>query len=61
MNYSLGQYFTKDKKLQKVVYKFILNNPKIILEPSIGRGDLVKYILNKYKKKILKLNLLCVK
>ena len=55
MNYSLGQYFTKDKKLQKVVYKFILNNPKTILEPSIGRGDLVKYILNKYKKKDIKI------
>lgn len=55
MNYSLGQYFTKDKKLQRVVYKFILNNPKIILEPSIGRGDLVKYILNKYKKKDIKI------
>lgn len=42
---SLGQYFTKNKSLQKKVYQFILNKPKIILEPSIGRGDLIKYVL----------------
>ncbi len=43
----LGQYFTKNKTLQNKVYEFILNNPKLILEPSVGRGDLVKFILNK--------------
>ena len=41
---NLGQYFTKNKVLQKKVYQFILNKPKIILEPSIGRGDLINYI-----------------
>jgi adenine-specific DNA-methyltransferase len=41
----LGQYFTKDISLQKKVYEFIKNNPKKILEPSVGRGDLVKYVL----------------
>ena len=45
----LGQYFTKNKILQKKVYELILNNPKLILEPSVGRGDLVKFILNKKK------------
>lgn len=42
----LGQYFTTNETLQKTVYKFIFCNPKIILEPSVGRGDLVNYIMN---------------
>ena len=41
---NMGQYFTTDKTLQKKVYEFIKNNPDEILEPSVGRGDLVKYI-----------------
>ena len=52
----LGQYFTKNKILQKKVYELILNNPKLILEPSVGRGDLVKFILN--KRKIFNLNVM---
>jgi len=44
---SLGQYFTTNIKLKEIVYKFILNNPTHILEPSIGQGDLVTYITNK--------------
>lgn len=44
LNYNLGQYFTTNKDLQENLYNFILNKPKKILEPSIGRGDLVKYI-----------------
>ena len=46
--HSKGQYFTKNKTLQKCVIDFILNNPKIILEPSIGRGDLVNCVLDKF-------------
>jgi adenine-specific DNA-methyltransferase len=42
--HSKGQYFTKHESLQKCVIKFILNKPTIILEPSIGRGDLVKCV-----------------
>ena len=42
-----GQYFTKDVSLQESVYKMIKNNPDIILEPSVGRGDLVQYVQNK--------------
>ena len=45
--HSKGQYFTKHATLQKCVIDFILNKPKIILEPSIGRGDLVKCVSNK--------------
>ena len=41
---SNGQYFTTDTTLQKKVYHFITNNPDKILEPSVGRGDLVKYV-----------------
>lgn len=44
---SLGQYFTKDESLKENLYKFILNKPKVILEPSVGRGDLVEYIQGK--------------
>ena len=43
--HNLGQYFTTDIELKKIVYSFILNNPENILEPSIGQGDLVSYIL----------------
>lgn len=41
-----GQYFTTNTFLQNAVYKLIHNNPSRILEPSIGRGDLVDYIKN---------------
>lgn len=37
----LGQYFTENKKLQQVVKNFTRTNTGTILEPSIGRGDLV--------------------
>jgi len=46
---NLGQYFTKNNELQSKVNEFILNKPKNILEPSIGRGDLINYILKKNK------------
>lgn len=47
MSKKLGQYFTTDKTLQEKVYSFILNDPEILLEPSVGRGDLLEYIYNK--------------
>lgn len=43
----LGQYFTTNIELQQKVFEFILNNPLNILEPSIGRGDLILYINDK--------------
>ena len=46
----LGQYFTTNDELKEIVYKFILNNPQNILEPSIGQGDLVSYVINKLPK-----------
>jgi adenine-specific DNA-methyltransferase len=39
-----GQYFTTNKFLKDEVEKLILNNPKIILEPSVGRGDLIEHL-----------------
>lgn len=47
---NLGQFFTKDETLQQKLYEFILNKPKLILEPSIGAGDLINYILSKSPK-----------
>jgi len=43
----LGQYFTTNIELKKKIFEFILNEPLTILEPSIGRGDLISYIINK--------------
>lgn len=45
-----GQYFTSNIHLQNKIYEFILNDPKIILEPCVGRGDLVDFILQKKSK-----------
>lgn len=43
----IGQYFTTNNELKEKIYEYILNNPKNILEPCIGRGDLVNFIKNK--------------
>ncbi len=40
----LGQYFTTNLDLQRAVFGFIKNDTKLILEPSVGRGDLVAYV-----------------
>ena len=42
--HDLGQYFTTHPELKDKVFRFILNQPSTILEPSIGQGDLVAYI-----------------
>ena len=42
--FKLGQYFTTNGELKKKLFSFLLNKPKRILEPSIGRGDLVMYV-----------------
>lgn len=48
--YEHGQYFTKNESLKEKVYEFMINKPKKILEPSIGRGDLIDYIKTKDPK-----------
>jgi len=45
----LGQYFTTNKELKNKVLEFVINNPDIILEPSVGQGDLVQVMYNKNK------------
>jgi len=50
MKNKLGQYFTKNIDLKERLFNLILNNPDTILEPSIGRGDLIEYISNKNLK-----------
>jgi len=42
-----GQYFTTNTTLKTKLLEFILNDPRIILEPSIGRGDLVLFVKDK--------------
>ena len=42
----LGQYFTTNIELKKKVLDYVINNPDIILEPSVGQGDLVEIIYN---------------
>lgn len=46
----LGQYFTTDKSLQNKLFELILNKPKLILEPSVGAGDLVDSIIKQNPK-----------
>ena len=46
----LGQYFTTNIGLKKKILEFVMNNPDVILEPSVGQGDLIQIIYeNDYK------------
>jgi adenine-specific DNA-methyltransferase len=45
--HNLGQYFTTNNELKEKVLGFILNKPSNILEPSIGQGDLVRFIIDR--------------
>jgi adenine-specific DNA-methyltransferase len=42
--HQLGQYFTTHDSLKDHVFRLIKNHPDIILEPSMGRGDLVAHV-----------------
>ena len=46
----LGQYFTKDDGLKNKVLQLVMNNPDVILEPSVGQGDLIQIIHNHNNK-----------
>lgn len=46
--HELGQYFTTHPELKQKVLEFMLNRFSTILEPSIGRGDLVAHIMDHY-------------
>jgi adenine-specific DNA-methyltransferase len=45
---NLGQYFTSNILLKEKVFEFIKNSPDNILEPCIGRGDLISFINQHY-------------
>ena len=45
--HKIGQYFTTHVELKKKVFEFILNGPSNILEPSIGQGDLITFIMER--------------
>jgi len=45
-----GQYYTTDISLQETATNFIRNKPNRILEPSVGKGDLILPIIKKYPK-----------
>jgi adenine-specific DNA-methyltransferase len=45
--HKFGQYFTTNNELKQKVFDFVLNNPSTILEPSIGQGDLITFIIDK--------------
>jgi len=49
----LGQYFTTVFSLKTSLYTFILNKPENILEPSIGRGDLIEFVQEKMPEVII--------
>lgn len=44
--HELGQYFTRDEGLKRKVLELVMNNPDVILEPSVGQGDLIQIIYN---------------
>tara|TARA_B100000575_G_C23117110_1_gene645912 strand:- start:985 stop:2136 length:1152 start_codon:yes stop_codon:yes gene_type:complete len=48
--HKLGQYFTKDDSLKNKVLELVMNNPDVILEPSVGQGDLIQIIYNNNNK-----------
>lgn len=44
--HDLGQYFTTDDSLKNKILELVMNNPELILEPSVGQGDLIQTIYN---------------
>ena len=49
-NHDLGQYFTRDDGLKNKVLEFVMNSPDVILEPSVGEGDLIQIMYNHNNK-----------
>ena len=49
-NHDLGQYFTRDDGLKNKVLEFVMNSPDVILEPSVGEGDLIQIMYNNNNK-----------
>jgi adenine-specific DNA-methyltransferase len=51
--HSLGQYFTTNLELKNKLVDMIKNEPNIILEPSIGRGDLIISVKEKFPSSMI--------
>jgi len=49
-SHELGQYFTTDDGLKKKVLELVMNKPDVILEPSVGQGDLIQIMYDNNKK-----------
>ena len=45
-----GQYFTSNAFLKQCVRDLVLNNPERVLEPSVGRGDLIDSLCSVFKE-----------
>ena len=45
-----GQYFTSNVFLKQCVCDLVLNNPDRVLEPSVGRGDLIDSLCSVFKE-----------
>ena len=45
-----GQYFTSNAFLKQCVRDLVLNNPERVLEPSVGRGDLIDSLRSVFKE-----------
>ena len=45
-----GQYFTSNAFLKQCVCDLVLNNPDRVLEPSVGRGDLIDSLCSVFKE-----------
>jgi adenine-specific DNA-methyltransferase len=45
-----GQYFTSNTFLKQCVCDLVLNNPERVLEPSVGRGDLIDSLCSGFKE-----------
>jgi adenine-specific DNA-methyltransferase len=51
--HSLGQYFTTNLELKNKLIGMIKNEPNVILEPSIGRGDLIISVKEKFPSSMI--------
>jgi adenine-specific DNA-methyltransferase len=51
--HGLGQYFTTNLDLKNRLVGMIKNGPDVILEPSIGRGDLIVSVKEKFPSSII--------
>jgi adenine-specific DNA-methyltransferase len=51
--HDLGQYFTTNLELKNRLVGMIKNGPDVILEPSIGRGDLIVSVKEKFPSSII--------